>query len=133
MKFIDLRGQYYADEDLPRAEQKLIFAFLCDSTDRFLSFGDKHIWESVGEFVEDFKLDKGDDLPRYLGLIPDDFKTPEDHQLEADERERSRIGVAIAEEKFSTMLINLNIYSRSEVSAVFEVMFIFSNEFEISH
>jgi chloramphenicol O-acetyltransferase len=57
-RFIDLRGQIYNDDYLPKDEQEPVFAFYCTSTDTFEQFkSGVQTWESIEDFKEDFTGD----------------------------------------------------------------------------
>ena len=46
------------------------FAFYCTVRDEFETFSGAQTWNSIKEFKQDYE---GDDLERYLNLIPEDF------------------------------------------------------------
>lgn len=73
-RFIDLRGQIYNDDDLPKEEQEIVFAFFCTVKDEFLSFSNSYAWDCVDDFKRDYMLDYDTDdlimLERLLALIP---------------------------------------------------------------
>lgn len=55
IRFIDLRGQVYNDDDLPKEKQKMIFAFFDTCTDLFIDFNGSYVWESRADFVWDYR------------------------------------------------------------------------------
>lgn len=65
-RFIDLRTQLYLTDD---AENNA-FAFFCTVRDKFETFTGSQTWSSKEEFLEDYD---GDDVERYLALIPEDW------------------------------------------------------------
>lgn len=66
IRFIDLTNQITADTKE--------FAFFDTVVDKFKEFSDCQTWETI----EDFKLDyEGDELERYLALIPDAWPSKE--------------------------------------------------------
>lgn len=62
IRFIDLSNQI--------TEGIKEFTFYDTITDKFLVFSDCQTWESIDNFKEDYT---GDDLERYLKLIPEKF------------------------------------------------------------
>lgn len=62
IRFIDLTDQITDDERE--------FAFYDTVTGTFLKFSGWQKWSTVEDFKEDYD---GDDLPRYLSLIPKEF------------------------------------------------------------
>lgn len=62
-RFIDLGTQAGQSEDYPKQ-----FAFINTTTNHFEEFSGSQIWDSKEEFIQDFE---GDDLERYLRLIPE--------------------------------------------------------------
>jgi len=67
-RFIDI-GEQTGNTD-PGVKE---FAWYCTVTDTFERFNDEVTWISVGKFENDYLLSKGDELNRYLGLIPKDW------------------------------------------------------------
>lgn len=65
IRFIDLTGQIYLDD-----EEKS-FAFFDTVRDKFCEFSGCQHWDSIDEFKDDYI---GDELDRFLGLIPASFK-----------------------------------------------------------
>lgn len=65
IRFIDLKKQIQDEE--PE------FAFYCTVKDVFETFSHCQTWLSIDEFKQDYD---GDDLERYLQLIPEDFFKP---------------------------------------------------------
>ena len=70
IRFIDLRGQMFNDDDLPKSEQATIFAFYDTITDRFMLDG--QTWVSA----EHFRANAAGRLPqdwliRCLAALPD--------------------------------------------------------------
>lgn len=81
-RFIDLRGQIYNDDDLPKKDQEPVFAFFCTTTDTFHKFSNEMEWDSIDGFKEAFTGDikwathNADGyslelLDRLLSLIPE--------------------------------------------------------------
>lgn len=70
--FIDLTGQYFGDAEEPKEQQKTAFTFVDTSTDTFVRFNNDSVWTSVESFIEDYE---GDQLARFLRLIPEELKT----------------------------------------------------------
>lgn len=68
-RFIDL-GDQTGNVDHESGERE--FAFYCTTIDQFESFGFCQTWTSIEDFKQDFE---GDDIERYLNLIPEDFFT----------------------------------------------------------
>ncbi|HCM34119.1 hypothetical protein [Chryseobacterium sp.] len=68
IRFIDLTGQIYQDD-----EEKS-FAFFDTVRDQFCEFSGCQRWDTVGEFKDDYI---GDDINRFLNLIPSSFKNYE--------------------------------------------------------
>lgn len=52
------------------------FAFYDTTTDTFRNFSGISTWETVEEFIECYE---GDELDRYLNLIPKDWRQKNDH------------------------------------------------------
>lgn len=68
-RFIDLGTQLYLTDDDTDRE----FAFYCTVRDRFETFSGISTWATI----EDFKTDyQGDELDRYLALIPKNWGKP---------------------------------------------------------
>lgn len=76
-RFIDLRGQIYNDDDLPKNEQTPVFAFFCTVRDQFETFGGEQNWESIEDFHIAYSCDKKIEtdnkelFKRLRNLIPD--------------------------------------------------------------
>lgn len=68
-RFIDIGHQMYLDDSEPKQ-----FAFYCTVVDSFERFADEDVWETASDFERDYVEDGGNELERYLGLIPDEFK-----------------------------------------------------------
>ncbi|MFD2874056.1 hypothetical protein ACFS5N_16355 [Mucilaginibacter ximonensis] len=71
IRFIDLRGQIYLDDDP-------CFAWFTTICDRFHTFNDNQHWNSLESFISDYKAqaavqDIADPLERYLRLIPEGY------------------------------------------------------------
>lgn len=66
LRFIDLTGQIYLDD-----EEKS-FAFFDTVRDKFCEFSGCQQWDSIEEFKNDYT---GDEINRYLSLIPQKFYT----------------------------------------------------------
>ena len=63
-RLVNLGGQLNSTEENE-------FAFYCTTEARFESFSDSQTWASEKEFKEDYD---GEELQRYLNLIPEVFK-----------------------------------------------------------
>lgn len=73
-RFIDLRGQVFADDDLPKNEQTPCFAFFDTIVDRFEMFDGAQTWVSFKDFTEDYRSDVGKldaVYERLKGLTPE--------------------------------------------------------------
>lgn len=68
-RFIDIGHQMYLDDTEPKQ-----FAFYCTVTDKFERFDDNDVWDSVIDFKKDYLSSGGDEIERYISLIPDGFK-----------------------------------------------------------
>lgn len=74
IRFIDLRGQIYLDDEEPKAEQEPVFAFYDTVMDQFVGWDQCFVWDSIEDFRADFCFFGGwrnDFLSRYLVLLPD--------------------------------------------------------------
>lgn len=72
-RFIDLRGQIFADEDLPPDQQRPCFAFYCTVTDSFETFFTSQTWSSYEDFRDDYASDRGNldaGFDRLFALMP---------------------------------------------------------------
>jgi hypothetical protein len=67
-RFIDL-GDQTGNIDYEAGERE--FAFYCTVVDKFETFSGNQTWATKQEFIEDYV---GDELQRFLGLIPLDWK-----------------------------------------------------------
>ena len=73
IRFIDLRGQIYFDDDYKNSP---CFAFFDTIVDRFMTFGDTQTWYGWEEFRKSYNFyahmrDLG--IKRYKHLIPKDY------------------------------------------------------------
>jgi hypothetical protein len=68
-RFIDIGHQMHLGDSEPKQ-----FAFYCTAKDTFERFSNKDIWETASGFAYDYTLSGGNELERYLNLIPDEFK-----------------------------------------------------------
>jgi len=68
IRFIDLGLQ---TENSKRDE----FAFFDTITDKFLEFDNCQTWDNVDDFIFDYNRSRGDELQRFLNLIPNGFPT----------------------------------------------------------
>ncbi len=68
-RFIDIGHQMYLGDNEPKQ-----FAFYCTVIDRFEQFAGEDVWYHTDDFTKDYLEAGGDELERYLGLIPDEFK-----------------------------------------------------------
>ena len=73
MRFIDLRGQYFLDDDEPKEKQTKIFAYLDTITDQFLIYDGNSIWHSFKDFEEWVGDDQSIDLERLRYITPKEF------------------------------------------------------------
>jgi hypothetical protein len=64
IRFIDLETQINEEPE---------FAFYCTIKDRFLVFNGVSTWSNADDFTDDYNADDGDDIYRYLLLIPPEF------------------------------------------------------------
>ncbi len=64
-RFIDLGHQIYNGDEGLRC-----FTFYCTVNFSFETFSGSQVWKSIEEFKEDYT---GDDIDRYLNLIPKDW------------------------------------------------------------
>lgn len=75
IRFIDLRGQVFNDDDLPEAEREPLFAFYDTVTSRFLTFSRSQVWSSAGAFGLDHATEKPGSrcwpLARFTSLMPE--------------------------------------------------------------
>lgn len=71
-RFIDIGRQLHLDET--DEENSTAFSFYCTITGRYERFSGSQTWESISEFIEDYQAEGGAELPRYLGLIPDQWR-----------------------------------------------------------
>jgi len=66
IRFVNITGQIIEDE--------FCFAWYDTVRDRFIEVNNNQVWDSWGEFAEDFVLNKGDnstfDLSRFFSLFP---------------------------------------------------------------
>lgn len=62
IRFINLKGQIYLDDSI-------CFAFYNTVNDRFCTFNESQVWDSIDEFAADYE---GNDLKRFISLIPGD-------------------------------------------------------------
>ncbi|OWK99278.1 hypothetical protein AP75_01970 [Kaistella haifensis DSM 19056] len=67
IRFIDLTGQIYLDEEI------ISFAFFDTVTGKFCEFSGFQNWDNLEEFINDFD-DKLRNLERFLNLIPEEIK-----------------------------------------------------------
>lgn len=51
------------------------FSFYCTVVDSYESFNGENVWASAKEFKKDYIESGGDEIERYLALIPKEFKT----------------------------------------------------------
>lgn len=73
-RFIDLRGQIYADDDLPEHLREPCFAFYCTVVDRFETFCGAQTFTSLADFQEAYFHEKGaldDPYGRLFNLMPE--------------------------------------------------------------
>jgi hypothetical protein len=68
-RFIDIGHQMYLDDSYPKQ-----FAFYCTVVDSFERFNDEDLWETASDFKKDYLDAGGNELERYLSLMPDEFK-----------------------------------------------------------
>ena len=68
-RFMDIGHQYYCTNKYPKQ-----FAFYCTIVDSFERFNGEDLWETANEFQEDYLADGGNNIKRYLALIPNEFK-----------------------------------------------------------
>ncbi len=64
-RFIDIKKQVNLDG--PKQ-----FAFYCTARNIFESFNDKNLWMTENDFIRDYIVSGGDDLERYISLMPNE-------------------------------------------------------------
>ena len=72
IRFIDLRGQIYLDDEDPKEKQEPIFAFYDTTVDQFVGWDQYYIWGSRTGFATDFWYYagwRGIELERFLNLM----------------------------------------------------------------
>ena len=64
-RFIDI-GEQTGNSDFGINE----FSFFDTIIDKFETFNDNQTWSNIKDFISDYKSDNGQELERYLNLIP---------------------------------------------------------------
>ena len=67
-RFIDIGNQMY----LGGNERE--FSFYCTVLDIYEDFSGNNVWSSLEDFVNDYKESGGNEIDRYLSLIPEELK-----------------------------------------------------------
>jgi len=77
IRFIDLGGQYYADDSDDKEYQT--FAFIDTVVDRFVEANDEQFWQCWDDFAEDYKLGekwREMELKRFKSLVDPKYFKP---------------------------------------------------------